>query len=51
MYKLCEEILNKLQSENKIKISEFEFPEKQELKLKFEEILETKVDDKFYLIK
>ena len=29
----------------------FLFPEKQELKLKFEEILESKVDDKFYLIK
>ena len=32
MYKKCEEILNKLQSEGKIKISNYQFPPKQELK-------------------
>ena len=32
MYKKCEEILNKLESEGKIKISDYQFPPKQELK-------------------
>ena len=49
MYKKCEEILNKLQSEGKIKISDYQFPPKQELKLKLKDMLEDEVDDKYYL--
>ena len=40
MYKKCEEILNKLESEGKIKISDYQFPPKQELKLKLKDMLE-----------
>ena len=32
MYKKCEEILNKLESEGKIKMSDYQFPPKQPLK-------------------
>ena len=49
MDKKCEEILNKLQSEGKIKISDYQFPPKQELKLKLKDMLEDEVDDKYYL--
>lgn len=49
MYKKCEEILNKLQSEGKIKISNYQFPSKQELKLKLKDMLEDEVDEKYYL--
>lgn len=49
MYKKCEEILNKLQSEGKIKISNYQFPQKQELKLKLKDMLEDEVDEKYYL--
>ena len=49
MYKKCEEILNKLESEGKIKISDYQFPPKQELKLKLKDILEDEVDEKYYL--
>lgn len=49
MYKKCEEILNKLQSEGKIKISDYQFPPKQELKLKLKDVLEDEVDEKYYL--
>ena len=49
MYKKCEEILNKLQSEGKIKISDFQFPPKQELELKLKDMLEDEVDEKYYL--
>lgn len=49
MYKKCEEILNKLQSEGKIKISNYQFPPKQELKLRLKDILEETVDEKYYL--
>lgn len=49
MYKKCEEILNKLESEGKIKISDYEFPPKQELKLKLKDMLEDEVDEKYYL--
>ena len=49
MYKKCEEILNKLESEGKIKISNYQFPPKQELKLKLKDILEDEVDEKYYL--
>ena len=49
MYKKCKEILNKLQSEGKIKISNYQFPQKQELKLKLKDMLEDEVDEKYYL--
>ena len=49
MYKKCEEILNKLESEGKIKISDYQFPPKQELKLKLKDMLEDEVDKKYYL--
>ena len=49
MYKKCEEILNKLESEGKIKISDYQFPQPQELKLKLKDMLEDKVDEKYYL--
>ena len=48
MYKKCEEILNKLESEGKIKISDYQFPPKQELKLKLKDILEDEVDECYY---
>ena len=51
MYKKCEEILNKLESEGKIKISDYQFPPKQELKLKLRDMLEDDVDEKYYLSK
>lgn len=50
MYKKCEEILNKLQSEGKIKISNYQFPPKQELKLKLKDMLEDEVDDYYYRV-
>lgn len=49
MYKKCEEILNKLQCEGKIKISNYQFPPKQKLKLKLKDMLEDEVDEKYYL--
>ena len=49
MYKKCEEILNKLESEGKIKRSDFSFPPKQKLKLKLKDMLEDEVDEKYYL--
>lgn len=49
MYKKCEEILNKLESEGKIKISDYQFPQPQELKLKLKDMLEKNVDEKYYL--
>ena len=49
MYKKCEEILNKLQYEGKIIISDYEFPLKQELKLRLKDILEDEVDEKYYI--
>lgn len=48
MYKKCEEILNKLECEGKIKMSDFHFPQKQELKLKLKDMLEDEVDDYYY---
>ena len=51
MYKKCEEILNKLQYEGKIKISNYQFPPKQPLKLKLKDMLEDEVDEKYYLSK
>ena len=49
MYKKCEEILNKLENEGKIKRSDFQFPSKQELKLRLKDMLENEVDEKYYL--
>ena len=49
MYKKCEEILNKLQCEEKIKISNYQFPPKQELKLKLKDMLEDEVDEKYII--
>lgn len=49
MYKKCDEILNRLEQEGKIKRLDFHFPEKQELKLKLKDMLEDKVDEKYYL--
>ena len=49
MYKKCEEILNKLESEGKIKISDYQFPQPQELKLKLKDMLEDEADKKYYL--
>lgn len=49
MYKKCEEILNKLESEGKIKISDYQFPQPQELKLKLKDMLEDEIDEKYYL--
>ena len=49
MYKKCEEILNDLENQGKIKKLDFAFPPKQELKLKLKDILEDNVDEKYYL--
>ena len=49
MYRKCEEILNNLESKGKIRKANFEFPPKQELKLKLKDILEDEVDEKYYL--
>ena len=50
MYKKCEEILKELESEGKLKVWwNFKFPEKEELKLGLKDILENKVDKKYYL--
>ena len=49
MYKKCEEILNDLENQGKIKKLDFTFPPKQELKLKLKDILEDEVDEKYYL--
>lgn len=49
MYKKCEEILKKLEREGKIKISNYQFPPKQELKLKLKDMLENEIDEKYYL--
>ena len=49
MYKKCKEILNQMQNEGNIKKASFEFPQKQELKLKLADILESNVDEKYYL--
>ena len=48
MYKKCEEILNKLESEGKIKISDYQFPPKKELKLGLKDILEDEVNECYY---
>lgn len=50
MYKKCEEILKELENEKKIKVWwTFKFPEKEELKLRLKDLLETNVDEKYYL--
>ncbi len=50
MNKRCQEILEELENKGKIKIwKDFEFPHKQELKLKLKDLLEDEVDEKYYL--
>ena len=49
MYKKCEEVLNNLESKGKIRKLNFNFPPKQELKLKLKDLLEDEVDEKYYL--
>ena len=49
MYKKCEDILNDLEKQGKIKKLDFAFPPKQELKLKLKDILEDNVDEEYYL--
>lgn len=50
MNKRCVEILAGLEREKKIKIwREFKFPEPMELKILLKDILEEKVDEKYYL--
>ena len=50
MYKVCEEILNRLEKEEKIIVNrKFTFPEKQELKVFLKDLLEDKVDEKYFL--
>lgn len=49
MYKKCNEILTKLEQEGKIKRLDFQFPEKQPLKLRLKDLLDKEVDEKYYL--
>lgn len=49
MYKKCDEILNRLEQEGKIKRLDFHFPEKQPLELRLKDLLDDKVDEKYYL--
>ena len=49
MYKKCDEILNRLEQEGKIKRLDFHFPEKQPLELRLKDLLEDDVDEKYYL--
>ncbi len=49
MYKKCVEILNNLERQGKIKIFNFQFPPKEELKLRLKDMLEDEVDEKYYL--
>lgn len=50
MHKKCEEILKELESKGKLKVWwNFKFPEKEPLKLRLKDILEDKVDEKYYL--
>ena len=50
MYKKCEMILKELEAEGKLKVWwDFNFPEKQKLVKRLKDILEEKVDEKYYL--
>ena len=49
MYKKCDEILNRLEQEGKIKRLDFHFPEKQPLELRLKDLLDNEVDEKYYL--
>lgn len=49
LYKKCEEVLSKLENEKRIQKLDFKFPHKQDLKLKMKDLLETEVDEKYYL--
>lgn len=49
MYKLCKEILDELEQDG-VKVNHnYEYPEKQELKLRLKDVLEPQVDKKYYL--
>ena len=50
MNKQCEEILNRLESEGKVKIfKDFKFPKPFALKIHLKDLLEPKVDEKYFL--
>lgn len=50
MNKRCFQILKELENDGKVKVWwEFEFPPKQELKLRLKDMLEDEVDEKYYL--
>lgn len=50
MNKKCEKILKELESENKLKVYwNFEFPSKQELKIRLKDILENNVGEKYHM--
>ena len=50
MNKKCELILKELENEGKLNVWwDFNFPEKEELKLRLKDILEDEVDEKYYL--
>lgn len=50
MYKRCEDLLKELEIQGKIKVwRTFEFPQKEPLKIRLKDILEDKVDEKYYL--
>lgn len=49
MYKLCKEILDELEQDG-VKVNHnYEYPKKQELKLRLKDVLEPQVDEKYYL--
>lgn len=50
MYKKCEMILKELEAEGKLKVWwNFEFPYKQELQIRLKDILESNVEEKYYI--
>lgn len=50
MYKRCELILKELEDKKKLKVWwDFKFPTKEELKLRLKDMLEDKVEEKYYL--
>lgn len=50
MHKQCVDILRSLENEGKIKVLwDFEFPQKQPLKLRLKDLLENEVDEKYYV--
>ena len=50
MYKRCEDLLKELEIQGKIKVwRNFEFPQKEPLKIRLKDMLEEEVDEKYYL--